>query len=129
MAIRVALVEDHAELRTTLKLFLRFLGNSEVVFVANNGREAVDCAQHHKPDILVMDIRMPILDGLEATRQIVELALPTRVILISSFSGSGTIQAARKVGAAAFIHKKDLIESLPKALKTVYDGGHFFPEE
>lgn len=124
--LRVALAEDHAELRTTIQLFLGLLKNIDVVFAVTNGREAIEGVQQHQPDVLVMDMRMPEVDGLEAARQIADLSLPTRVILISSFKEIDVLQAVIAAGAHGFVCKDDLIELLPIAIETVYHGGRFF---
>ena len=129
MMFRVGLAEDHAELRTTIRLFLGLSKNVEVVFEAKNGREAIDAVQQHQPDVLVMDVRMPELDGLAAARQIANLSLPTRVILITSFKGPGIVQAVIDAGAHGFVSKDDLIELLPLAIETVGQGGRFFTKE
>ena len=126
---RVGLAEDHAELRTAIRLFLGLRKNVEVVFEAKNGREAIDGVQQHQPDVLVMDVRMPELDGLAAARQIADLSLPTRVILISSFRSIDVLQEVIDAGAHGFVSKDDLIELLPLAIETVCHGGRFLTKE
>ena len=86
--IRVALADDSPEMRVTLRLLLRLSKNIELVCETSNGQEAVDCVKRLQSDVLVMDIHMPILNGFEATKEIVDLAVPTRVILISTDGGS-----------------------------------------
>ena len=124
--LRVALAEDHEELRTTLRMFLGLLNNIEVVFVAENGREALECVQHHQPDVLVMDILMPELDGLEVARRIANLALPTRVILISTLKAYDIEQVVKAAGGHGFVPKDEIIEMLPVAIETVSRGGYYF---
>jgi len=126
--IRVAIADDHAEMRAALRLLLSFSEDVEVVCAASDGQEAVDCAKQLQPDILVMDIQMPVLNGLEATKQIVSLALPTRVILISIYRGNYYIRQARLAGAKAFLPKDDIALSLSQAVKTVYRGEELFVE-
>ena len=126
---RVAVAEDHAELRTALRLLLGLSEDIEVVFEAENGLEVIGLVQQHRPDVLVMDIRMPLLNGLAAVKQIVGLSLPTRIILISSLEGPGVIQEAMAAGAHGFVHKADVVKLLRTAIETVYHGGRFFPEE
>jgi DNA-binding NarL/FixJ family response regulator len=106
-------------------LFLR-LSNFDVVFEAKNGREAIEGVQEHQPDVLVMDVRMPELDGLAAARRIADLSLPTRVILISSFRSMDVLQAVIAAGAHGYVCKDELIELLPLAIETVGQGGSFF---
>jgi DNA-binding NarL/FixJ family response regulator len=127
--LRVALAEDHAELRTTIRMFLGLLENIEVVFEATNGREAIVGIQQHQADVLVMDIMMPELNGLAAAKEIADLSLPTRVVLISTLQGIAAEQAAMAAGAHGFVCKDDLIQLLPVAIETVAQGGRFFTEE
>jgi DNA-binding NarL/FixJ family response regulator len=126
--IRVALSDDSPEMRVTLRLLLGLSENIEVVCETINGQEAVDCVKNLQPDVLVMDIRMPVLNGFEATKEIVELALPTRVILISSDLGSIIAKQAAAVGAKGFVPKDDVVELLVLAIETVHRGGLFFVE-
>ena len=124
--IRVALAEDHPELRVALRLLLRLSKEIEVVCEASNGQEAVDCVKRLQPDVLVMDIRMPVLDGFAATKQITELTLPTRVILISTDIGTFVVRQAIVVGAQGYVAKDDLAESLLPAIEAVSRGESFF---
>ena len=124
--IRVALSDDSPEMRVTLRLLLGLSKNIELVCETSNGQEAVDCVKSFQPDVLVMDIRMPILNGFEATKEIVDLGLPTRVILISSDLGSLIARKAATVGAKGFVPKDDVVELLELAIETVHRGEQFF---
>ena len=126
--IRVAVADDHAEMQVALRLLLSFSEDVEVICAAKDGQEAVECAKQFQPDILVIDIQMPVLDGLEATKQIVSLALPTRVILISIYKDSYYVREARAAGAKGFLPKDDLARSLPQAVRTVHRGEEVFVE-
>jgi DNA-binding NarL/FixJ family response regulator len=126
--IRVAIADDHAEMQVALRLLLSFSGDVEVVCAAGNGQEAVDCVKQLQPDIIVMDIQMPELDGLEATRQITGLALPTRVILISIYKDSYLVKQAQAAGAKGFLPKEHLATSLRQAVKAVHRGEEIFVE-
>jgi DNA-binding NarL/FixJ family response regulator len=125
----VGIVEDHEELSVVLQLLLNRLTNIELVFVAQNGLEAIENVIKHKPDVLVMAVRMPKLNGLKATKKIVDLSLPTRVVLISSLERAGIIEKAIAAGAYSFIHKSTLVRLLPIAVEAVCRGDYFFPEE
>jgi DNA-binding NarL/FixJ family response regulator len=126
--IRVAIADDHAEMQVALRLLLSFSEDVEVICAVGNGQEAVDCVKQLQPDILVMDVQMPVLDGLEATKQIISLAVPTRVILISIYRGSYTVRQARAAGAKGFLPKDDVATSLTQAVKAVHRGEELFVE-
>lgn len=100
----------------------------EVVCEAGNGQEAVACVRRLQPDVLVMDIQMPLLDGFAATKQITELVVATRVILISTNKGSFITRQAAAVGAKGFVPKDDAARLLLQAIKMVYQGESFFVE-
>src|SRR6266540_6856979 len=115
--IRVALADDHAEMRVALRLLLSLSNEIELVCIINNGEEAVDCVKRLQPDVLVMDIHMPVLDGLAATKQITDLSVPTRVILISTETGSFIVRQAVAVGAQGFVPKDEVARSLLLAIE------------
>jgi DNA-binding NarL/FixJ family response regulator len=124
--IRIAIADDFTEMRVALRLLLSLSKDLELVCEAGNGQEAVDCVRQLQPDVLVMDIHMPVLNGFEATTQIIDLAVPTRVILISSDSGSFIAKQAAAVGAKGFVPKDDVVTSLLLAIETVHRGELFF---
>jgi len=126
--IRVAIADDHPEMRVALRLLLRLSEDLELVCEATDGQEALDCVIHHQPDVLVMDLRMPVLDGLAAMQQIRELGARTRVILISSFGGSGRARQAAEAGAQSFIPKEEVGNYLLNAIEAVQRGETFFWE-
>lgn len=124
--IRVALADDHAEMRVALRLLLSLSKDIELVCETSNGQEAVDCVKRLQPDVLVTDIHMPVLDGFAATSQITELSVPTRVILISTDTGSFIVRKAAAVGAKGYVPKDKVAESLLEAIHTVHRGEMFF---
>jgi two-component system response regulator DesR len=126
--IRVAIAEDHAEMKVVLKLFLGLDPEMELVFMAADGAEALAFVEQLQPDILVMDVQMPVLDGLESTKQIVQKRLDTRVILISLRSDAFIVNRARDAGAMGFVPKEKLGTILLEAIRTVHDGKTFFVE-
>ena len=126
--IRVAIADDHQELRLALRLLLSMFKDIEVVCEADNGQEAVECVRRLQPDVLVMDIQMPVLDGFEASKQIIDLALPTHVILISTYRGEIIAREAAAVGARGFVPKDHIAEWLHTAIKKVHQGEDFFME-
>ena len=126
--IRVALSDDSPEMRVALRLLLSLSKNIELIYETSNGQEAVECVKRLQPDVLVMDIRMPMLDGFEATKQITDLSVSTRVILISSDLGSFIARKAAAVGAKGFVPKDDVAKLLLLAIETVHRGETFFVE-
>ena len=126
--IRVAIADDHAEMLVALRRLLSFAEDVEVVCAVGGGQEAVDCVKQLQPDILVMDVQMPDLDGLEATRQITSLGTHTRVILISIHRDSYLIRQAQEAGAKGFLPKEDLATSLRRAVRAVHQGEEIFME-
>ena len=126
--IRVAIADDHPEVRVTLRLLLSLSTEIEIVCVTSNGQEAVDCVKRLQPDVLVMDIHMPELDGFAATKQIAALSVLTRVILISMDSGFWMPKRAAGAGAQGFIRKDDAAKWLLPAIEAVHRGEHFFRE-
>ncbi len=126
--IRVAIADDHPELRLALRLLLRMNKDIEIVCEAGNGQEAVDCVKRLQPDVLVMDINMPVLDGFGAVEQIAHLSVPTQVILMSTYRGHFIAMQAAAVGAKGFVPKDDAAELLLKAIETVHRGEVFFME-
>ena len=126
--IRVAIADDHPELRLALQLLLRTFEGIELICKARDGREAIECVRRYQPDVLVMDIRMPELDGLAALKEIRGLAAPTRVILISTLTDSSIAMRAKAAGAHGFLPKDRLVASLRPAIEAVYRGERFFPD-
>lgn len=126
--IRVAIAEDHAEMRTALRLLMRLSNNIELVCEPCDGQEAIECLERFHPDVMVMDIRMPILDGLAATKLIRKLGFETPVLLISSYTGGYIIMKAREAGAQGYVPKDDIGKLLLPAIQTVHAGETFFIE-
>jgi DNA-binding NarL/FixJ family response regulator len=126
--IRVAIADDHPEMRVALRLLLSMNKEIEIVCVTSNGQEAVDCVKRLQPDVLVMDIHMPVLDGFAATKQITDLSVPTRVILISTDTGNVIVRQAAAAGAKGFVPKDDVAKLLLLAIETVQRGETFFVE-
>lgn len=126
--IRVAVADDHPEMRVAIRLLLNMSEEMEIMCEVSNGRQAVDCVKYLQPDVLVMDINMPVLGGLAATKQITKLSVPTRVILISTDIGIFVARQAAAAGARGFIPKDQLANLLLLAIETVQRGEEFFVE-
>jgi NarL family two-component system response regulator LiaR len=121
-AIRVLIVDDHAIVRKGLRAVLRTMPDIEVVGEAANGREAVVEVEKHRPDVVLMDLMMPEMDGIEATRQIKARQPEVRILVLTTFAGEDKIFPAIKAGALGYHLKDSSPEALVQAIEQVYRG-------
>src|SRR5688572_241268 len=124
--ITVLLVEDHAIVREGLRKLLEAEPDFEVVGEALDGRTAVDMTQKLRPDVVVMDIAMPLLNGLEATRQIRRKVPGARILILSAHGDDAYIEHLNAVGAAGYLIKQTSCHILSKAIRAVHRGDTFF---
>jgi len=124
--ITVLLAEDHAIVRQGLCALLNADGHFQIVGEARTGREALNLALSLRPDVILMDIAMPVLNGLEATRQILAAIPAAKVVILSAHSDDEYIKRMTAVGVAGFIEKQTSAEILTRAIKKVAEGGVFF---
>lgn len=124
--IRVAIADDYEIVRRGLSLLLQRLPEFESVGEAANGREAVELVKKLEPDVLLMDIAMPGLDGIQATEMIMQLEVPTKVLIVSMYNDSHVIHEAQVKGACGFLPKKDVFTHLREAIQTVCQGEDYF---
>jgi len=122
MTIRVLIVDDQSMVRAGFGLLLANEVDVEVVAEAANGLEAVSQAARFHPDVVLMDIRMPRLDGLEATRQILAADRAARILILTTFDLDDYVYEALKAGASGFVLKDDPPEQLIAAVRTVASG-------
>jgi DNA-binding NarL/FixJ family response regulator len=120
--IRVMLVDDHAILREGLKVLLALNDDIEVVGEAGDGEEGLANIKHYAPDVVVMDIAMPGMDGLEATRRIVSAYPKTKVLILSQHDNERYILPVLRAGAMGYVLKRAVGEELVTAIRTVYRG-------
>ncbi|MDJ0923734.1 MAG: response regulator transcription factor [Acidimicrobiia bacterium] len=124
MSIRVAVVDDQALVRGGFATMLGLQDDIEVVAEAGDGAAAIEIARSHRPDVILMDIRMPGMDGLAATRAIVESAdWPVKVVILTTFDPDEYVYQALRAGASGFVLKDIAPEDLVAAVRTVADGG------
>ncbi len=124
MNIRVAVVDDQALVRSGFAVMLGLQDDIEVVAEAGDGAAAVEVARNHRPDVILMDIRMPGMDGLAATKAIVDSAdWPVRVLILTTFDPDEYVYRALRAGASGFVLKDISPEDLVAAVRTVADGG------
>ncbi len=124
--ITVLLAEDHLVVREGLRLLLRAEPDIAVIGEADTGRQAVALARKLRPAVVVMDIAMPLLNGMEATRQIRQSVPGTRVIILSAHSDDAYIESATAFGAAGYLVKQSSAHFLAEAIREVHKGNTFF---
>ncbi|MFJ3621101.1 response regulator [Streptomyces iakyrus] len=121
-AIKVLLVDDHQVVRRGLRTFLEVQDDIEVVGEAADGAEGVDRAEELKPDVILMDVKMPGMDGVDALRRLRELASPARVLVVTSFTEQRTVVPALRAGAAGYVYKDVDPDALAGAIRSVHAG-------
>ncbi len=124
--ITVLLADDHAMVREGLHALLLNETDIEVVGEAENGREAVEMTVRLRPAVVVMDIAMPLLNGLEATRQILKSKPNTKVFILSAHGDDAYVTQAMAFGASGFLIKQTAAHVLPEAIRQVYRGSEFY---
>jgi DNA-binding NarL/FixJ family response regulator len=124
--ITVLLADDHKTVREGLRTMLEAEPDIEIVGEAENGRQAVELSQKFCPDVVVMDLAMPILDGLEATRIIRSTSPGTKVIILSLHDDDTHIEQATDLGAAGYLLKQSSMHLLSNAVRDVQKGHAFF---
>ena len=124
MSIRVAIVDDQALVRGGFAVMLGLQDDIEVVAEAGDGAAAIEIARTHRPDVILMDIRMPEMDGIAATKAIIDSAdWPVKVLILTTFDPDEYVYKALQAGASGFVLKDISPEDLVAAVRTVADGG------
>jgi two-component system response regulator NreC len=124
--VRIILADDHTVMRAGLRLLLEREENLKVVGEASDGREAVELAVAEKPDVVVMDIAMPHLNGVEATRQILSRSPDSAVVILSMHSDESYVLRSLKAGARAYLLKDSAEADLISAIHAITEGKSFF---
>jgi DNA-binding NarL/FixJ family response regulator len=122
MTIRVLVADDQSMVRAGFRMLLSREPDIEVVAEASNGVEAVEKAARYHPTVVLMDIRMPELDGLEATRRILDADVTARILILTTFDLDEYVYEALRAGASGFVLKDDPPEQLLTAIRTVAEG-------
>lgn len=129
MKITILLADDHPIVRAGLRLILEAESNLRIIKEVETGRDAVQQAAQQCPDVVIMDIIMPDLNGIEATRQIREMCPTTRVIMLSIQASTNHILRALKAGASAYLLKGAANNEVVEAIRAVYAGQRYFSQK
>jgi DNA-binding NarL/FixJ family response regulator len=124
--ISVLLADDHAIVREGFRTLLEDEADIEVIGEAKNGRQAVQLTQKLHPDVVLMDIAMPLLNGLEATRIILQTLPRTKVLILSAHGDDAYVEQASEMGAAGYLLKHSFSQPLPDAIRDVQKGRTVF---
>lgn len=125
--LKVIVVDDHPFIRSSVKMLLQ-REKCDVVAEADNGVDAVQLVIAHKPDMVVLDITIPKLDGMEVIRRIRGLAVPTKILVLTALSAKFYSKRCMSAGAAGFISKTDGLDELARGVKIVMSGYGYFPD-
>jgi DNA-binding NarL/FixJ family response regulator len=124
--ITVLLADDHAVLRDGLRFLLEAQGDIQIVATASNGQEAVEQASLNCPDVILMDISMPVMNGIEATKKIIELCKETKVVILSMHHTAEYRQRALEAGAVGYLMKDSAGIELITAVRALHQGKSYF---
>ena len=126
--IKVLLVDDHTVLRDGLRFLLEAEGDIQIIGTAANGQEAVEQAAIRCPDVVMMDISMPVMNGIEATKQICAICENTKVVILSMYHSNDYVQRALDAGAAGYLLKDAAGAELVAAIRAFHDGKPYFSQ-
>lgn len=120
--IRILIADDHEVVRKSIQSMLGREPDMTVVATAVNGREAINLAQEKDPDVIVMDVSMPELDGIRAAGEIKDLGVPAQIIMLSMHHNNVLLQQARAHGASGYILKQEANRELVPAVRAAFEG-------
>lgn len=123
--IRVLIADDHALVRESVRAILANENDIEVVATAGDGQEAVELSQTYRPDVVVMDISMPKMDGIHATEIIRTNDQPIRIVILSMHVNAALVQQALRMGAGGYVLKRRATDELPQAIRAAHQGDIF----
>ncbi|GBO52995.1 two-component response regulator [Pseudanabaena sp. lw0831] len=128
-SIRIMVVDDHPIVRSGLVLMIKYTPNMEIVAEANNGLEAIELFRQQRPDVTLMDLRMPEMSGADAIAAIHQEFTEAKIIVLTTYDGDEDIYKGLKAGAKGYIFKNAPVDEIIKAIKTVYEGKKYIPPE
>jgi DNA-binding NarL/FixJ family response regulator len=124
--LKIVLADDQSSVRRGIRRLLEDERDFEIAGEASDGAEAVEVTGRLKPDILVTDLRMPYLNGIQVTEIVVRSCPNCRVIILSMYGSKSYVEAAARAGASGYVLKKFSADGLPEAIRTVGSGGSYF---
>ncbi len=124
--ITVLLADDHTVVREGLRMVLEVEKDIQVIAEARNGREAVELVKKHRPDVVVMDIAMPLLNGFEAARQMIKLFPATKILILSAHDDDEYIDRMIAIGITGYLIKQSSAEILSQAIREAKKGNFYF---
>jgi len=127
--ITVVLADDHTVLREGLRYLLEAAGDIKILSTASNGQEAVEQATLHCPDVVLMDISMPVMNGIEATKEICKACKNTRVAILSMHHTSEYVQRAMQAGAHGYVLKDSAGAEVIEAIHALHEGKRYFSQK
>lgn len=127
--VKVLVVDDHEIFRNGLKMVLGKLKYTRVIAEASNGADFLELLKDHEPDIVLMDIEMPVMNGIDATINALKLKPDLKIIALTMFNEDEYIQSMIDAGVSGFLIKNINKETLDKAIQTVLNGGNYYSEE
>ncbi|WP_075982968.1 response regulator [Bacillus massilinigeriensis] len=125
MTTKIIIIDDHQLFREGVKRILEFEKSFEIVAEGDDGNEAVELVEKHRPDVVLMDINMPQTNGVEATRLLIEKYPETKIIILSIHDDESYVTHALKSGASGYLLKEMDADALIEAVKVVADGGSY----
>jgi DNA-binding NarL/FixJ family response regulator len=127
--IRVMIVDDHPAMRIGLAALLERVAGLTIVAIAADGAEAVHLFHQHRPDVTLMDLRMPVMDGISATKKLLCEVPEARIVILTCCDGDEDVYRGLRAGAKSYILKDTAIENLVGVIQAVYRGGSSFSQE
>lgn len=125
--IKVVIADDHHLVRQGLRHLLASERDIQVVGEATDGQDAIDLVTQLRPDVVVMDVEMPVINGIEATKRICRSTAETRLVMLSMYSDSALIRKALEYGASGYVLKQSVSKELIDAIRSVYGGIAYIP--
>lgn len=126
--IKVALAEDHVKFRTAFLRLMKSESDLDFILIAENGEDLLRQLDRKIPDVILMDINMPVMDGVVASREVLKRFPGMKIIAFTTFEDEGLVIEMSKMGLKSFVGKNQADE-IPKAIRTVHDGGVFYPDK